>query len=113
MMIYDDQIRFLGALLHGGDEALLELRAFLPRAGIAPRIDSRPQFRIVRQKSELGAVSGFGQLGPILNLAQRVHLFHTLEDRLVGDLIQLRTAQKIPPSFPPPPFSFPSAVLPP
>src|SRR5258708_26066139 len=72
MMIYDDQVRFFGALLHGGDEALLEFRAFLPRAGIAPRIDSRPQFRIVRQKSELGAVSGFGQLGPILNLAQRV-----------------------------------------
>src|SRR5258707_13850830 len=94
MMIYDDQVRFFGALLHGGDEALLEFRAFLPRAGIAPRIDSRPQFRIVRQKSELGAVSGFGQLGPILNRAQRVHLFHTLEDRLAGDLMRRRWAPK-------------------
>src|ERR1700719_2432568 len=41
MMIYDDQIRFLGALLHRGDEALPEVRTFLPCAGIAPRVDSR------------------------------------------------------------------------
>ncbi len=44
MMIHDDQVRFLGPLLHRGNEALLEVRALLPRAGIASRIQARPQF---------------------------------------------------------------------
>src|ERR1700682_5585285 len=97
MMIYDDQIRFFGALLHSGYETLLKFRTFLPRAGIAPRVDSRPQLRIVGQKRELGAVSRFGQLGPLLNLPEGIHLFHALEDGLLGNLMQFRAAQKVGP----------------
>src|SRR6266446_5973307 len=95
MMIYDDQIRFLGALLHGGDEALLKLRTFLSRAGISPRVDSRPKLRIVGQKRKLGAIAGFRQLGPILNLTERIHLLNALKNRLVGNLMQLGATQEI------------------
>ena len=61
MMIYDNQIRFLGALLHGGDEALPEIGALLSCAGISPRVHSRPELGIVWQKGELGSVAGTDQ----------------------------------------------------
>ena len=64
VMIDDDHVGFGGPLVHRGDEAAVELGAFLARAGLAPRVEPRPQLRVVRQKAQLGAVAGFRQLAP-------------------------------------------------
>src|SRR5215475_14793260 len=70
MVIDDDNVSFACSTLHRSQEALLELRALLPGAGVAARVDARPQFGIVGKKTELGAVAGFGKLGPVPNLAE-------------------------------------------
>src|SRR5258708_28411156 len=84
-MVHDDQIRFLRPLLHRGDEAIPELRALLPRAGVPARVHPRPQLRIVRQKRKLRAIPGLRQLRPILDLPELLHFLHAFEHRQIQD----------------------------
>jgi len=72
----------------------IKRRAILARAGVAPRVQPGPQIRVIRQKCQLGAVSGLGHFRPILDLAERIQLFHSLEQRLVHRLVQFRNAQE-------------------
>ena len=60
MMIDDDEIGFLGALVHGGDKTLVEVIAFLAGADVSAGVEAGPQIGIVGKKSELAAVAGFG-----------------------------------------------------
>ncbi len=43
MMVHDDKIGVLRALVHRRHEAALKLRTFLARAGVSPGIQLRPQ----------------------------------------------------------------------
>ena len=45
VVIDDDEIGVLGALLHGGEKTLIKLGAFLAGAGVAAGVDARPQVR--------------------------------------------------------------------
>ena len=47
-MVDDNQVRVFGALVHGGQETLLKFRALLAGAGVAPGVNTRPQFSIGR-----------------------------------------------------------------
>ena len=84
-----------GALMHRGDEALIEFRAFLAGASVAARVEAHPEIGIVGEKCELGAIAGFGQLRPIADLAERVDFFEAFEHRLVGHLMRFDAAEKI------------------
>ena len=69
----------------------------MPGAGIPPRVQAPPQFRIVRQESQLRAVARFRQLRPILDLAKIIHFLDSPEQRLILRLVQFRNAQKVRP----------------
>jgi hypothetical protein len=83
------------ALMHRGDEALIELGAFLARACVAARIEAHPQIGIVGKECELGAIAGLGHFRPIVDLAKRVDFFEAFEHRLIGHLMRFDAAKKI------------------
>ena len=95
MVIHNDQIGLFGPLLHGGQETLIEVRALLAGAGVAPRIHARPQIRIVREKRQLTAVARFREFRPVADLLERVDFFHPFQHGLVGYLMELRKAQEV------------------
>ena len=86
-MIHDNQLGLFRALVHPRHETWIKRWALLPRAGVAPRVKTPPQVRIVRQKRQLRAVACLRQLRPILDLPQRVDFLKTLQRRLVQHLI--------------------------
>src|ERR1700688_589160 len=95
MMIDDDEVGFFSALVHGGDEALVEVIALLSGAGVTPGIEAGPEIGIVRKKSQFAAVPGFGEFGPFANLAESVNLLEAFQQRLMGHLIDAGVAEKI------------------
>ena len=95
MVIDDDEVGFLGALVHGGDKALVEVVALLPGAGVSARVEARPQIGIVGKKGELAAIAGFGELRPLANLAESIDLFDAFQHGLVGHLMHAGVAQEI------------------
>ena len=95
MMIDDDQVRFLRALVHRGDEAALKFGALLAGAEVAARVDAIPQLGVVGKKRQLAAVAGFGQLFPIADLREPVHFVDALQDGLALHLVHFLPAQKI------------------
>ena len=70
MMIHDNQIGFRGALVHFRHKTFRKIRALLSGTSVPSRIQSRPQFRIVRQKRKLGAVARLRQFAPVANLPE-------------------------------------------
>src|SRR5580658_8537415 len=99
MMIHDDQVRFLRALFHRRQEAALEFRALLSGAKVAARVNAVPQFRVIRQKSQLGAVTRLRQLFPVADLREPVHFVNALQQRLPFELVHFLPAQKIVAAF--------------
>ncbi len=87
MVIHDNQVGFLRALVHAGHKAWVERRAVLARAGVPSRVQLSPKLGIIRQEGELRAVAGLRQFRPILDLAEGVQLFHSLQQSLVSHLI--------------------------
>ena len=65
MMVHDDQVGFVRALVHRRDEAALKFRALLPAAQVAARVDAIPELGIVGKKSELAAIARFRQFLPV------------------------------------------------
>jgi len=95
VMVDDNQVRVFGALVHGGQETLLKFGALLAGAGVAARVNARPQFGVVRQKGEFRAVAGFREARPVLDLPESVHFLHAAQDRLVGHGVHFCEAKKI------------------
>ena len=95
MVIHDDQVRFLRALVHRGDEAALEFGALLAGAKIAARVDAIPQLGVVGEERQLVAVARFGQLFPVADLREPVNLVDSLQDRLALHLMHFLAAEKI------------------
>jgi hypothetical protein len=96
MVIDDDEIGFMSALMHSGDEAAAEFGAILSGAGVAAGIETLPEIGIVGKKIELGAVAGLRDMFPIHNLLEPIDLIEALEDRLAGHLMKFLAAEKIP-----------------
>src|ERR1700683_2697547 len=99
MMIHYDQLCFLRALVHGGDKAAAEVRAFLAGAEVAARINSMPEVGIVRQKRQFAAVAGFSKFSPIANLRKPIDLVDALQYSLALHLIHFCAAKKIVATF--------------
>ncbi len=95
VVIHDDEVGFLRALVHGGDETLLKFGALLAAAEVAARVDAVPEFRVVGKKRELAAIAGFGQLAPVANLREPVDFVHAFQDGLAFHLMHFLPAQKI------------------
>ena len=60
MMVDNDQVGFFRSLVHPRHKTRIERRALFPRAGVPPRVELSPQFRIVRQKRQLRSVACLG-----------------------------------------------------
>src|SRR6202050_4246265 len=99
MMVHEDQVGFLPALVHGGDKASTEVGAFLAGTKVATRVDSVPQVGIVGQKCQFAAVAGFGKFSPIADLREPVDLVDALQYALTLHLMNLRAAEKIVAAF--------------
>src|SRR5438876_9144396 len=72
MVIDDDQVSFLCALVHAGHKTWIERRAVLARAGVPSRVQLSPKLGIIRQEGEFRAVTGLRQSRPVLDLAEGV-----------------------------------------
>ncbi len=99
MMIHDDQVGFLRALVHARQKTGIKRGTILARAGFPSRVQLPPKLRIIRQKSQLRAVSGFRQFRPILDLPEGIQFLHAPQQCLIGDLMELCQAKKIRASF--------------
>src|ERR1700693_2185360 len=95
MMIHNDEVRFLGPLVHGGDKAALEFRALLAGAKVAARVDAVPHFGTVGKKRELAPVARFGQLLPVADLRKPIDFIEPLQSWLALHQVDLLTAQEI------------------
>ena len=81
MMIDDDDVAFVRAPVHFGDEAALELLALLAGAEIAARVHLVPR-RLDSGRVYLGAVAGLGGLLPLADDLEVGDLFQAVEHRL-------------------------------
>src|ERR1700730_13445179 len=95
MMIDNDEVRLLGPLVHGGDEAALEFRALLAGAKVAACVDAVPHFGTIGKKRELAAVARFGQLLPVADLREPIDFIEPLQSRLALHQVNLLTTQEI------------------
>lgn len=98
MVIDDDDVCFVGALVHFGEEAGIELGAFLAGAGIAAGVEAGPEVGIVGEEVKFGAVAGFGEVHPVFDLGKPfdfVEGFEAREGRLGGEEIDFVAAEKI------------------
>ena len=96
MMIDDDDVRRCGALVHVGDEAAAELRTLLPGAGLAPCVELLPQFSVIGQEVEFGAVARLGHFFPLAHLREPIDFVHPLQHRLAFHQVHLLPAEEIP-----------------
>src|SRR3970040_2407775 len=85
--------------VHLRQEAAVELRALLPRAGLAPRVNARTERKSFGQVSELGAVAGLGLLLPVTDAREVVELFQPLQHWLAFPVVKLLPAEEVVPAF--------------
>ena len=76
-------IGIVGPGPHPGDEAWLELGAFLTDANVAARVDPIPKRDVVGQCRQLAPVARLGLVNPTAHLIEVAHLVEPIEDRLV------------------------------
>ena len=95
MVVDDDQVGFGRALVHPGDEAALELRALLARAGLATGVYLPPEIARVGKVLEFRAVARLGMLFPAANLGIELHFREAREHRLLLEVVKLLPAKII------------------
>src|SRR3989304_3819698 len=99
MGVADPPVRPRRPPVHRRDEAAVELRALLPGAGVAPRVDPRPEGDGVGEVAELGAVAGFRRLFPLADAGVVVELLQALEHRLVLEVVEFLPAEEVRPAL--------------
>ena len=99
VVVDDDDVALMRALVHAGEEAALELRALLAGAHLAPRVHLGPRRGAFGQGPDLGAVAGFGGLLPLADDLEIGHFFETFEDRLLPGVVDLLAAGVVVPSL--------------
>ena len=95
VMIHDDHVALGGAAAHLGDEAAAVIGAGLPEAGLASRVEFRPQRAGLGQIVDLGAIAHFRRLFPVGDGLVLGDLLESGEDRLVAQGEELVAAQVI------------------
>ena len=112
VMIDDDQVRFLGALVHRGKETLLKFAGISGRSRCrgarrcATTAPNRPARNVSSARSPVSV-----SFRPIANLAESVDFLHALQHGLVGHGVHLCEAQEIGAAFHHRDFQFRSEVL--
>ena len=99
MMIDDDDVALHAAAAHFGDEAALELAAFLSDAGVGARIELVPERAGLGEFGKFRAVAGGGCLFPGGNRAILLDLLQAAEHGLIGEVVELLAAQIIVAAF--------------
>ena len=92
VVIDDDDVGFLRLLVHLGDEAALELLAFLAGAEVAPRVDFGPGGAGFWKGLDFGAIAGFGGLLPIADDLKIGDFFEAGQHRLRLGVVNLLPA---------------------
>ncbi len=95
MMVHNNDIALRRLASHLRDEAALVIRAALPQACIAARIEFRPYGTRLGKRIDLRTVAGFGCLFPFGNRAVLLNFFQTIQNRLVAQRIKLMAAKII------------------
>ncbi len=92
VVIDDNDVALLRALVHGGNEAALKLRTLLAGAEIAARVDLSPSGARFGQRLDLGAVAGLGGLLPLADDAEVGDFFQALQDWLAFRIVNFLAA---------------------
>src|SRR4051812_1800663 len=92
MVIDDDDVALISALVHQRQKASLELLALLTGTKIPPRVHLGPGRALLRQRLDLGAIPEFGGLLPLPNDLKIGDLLKTGQDRLLLRIIDFLAA---------------------
>ena len=92
VVVDDDDVAFLGALVHQGEEAALEVGALLPGAQLAARVELGPGRAVLGQLPDLGAVAEFGGLFPLADNLEIGDLFEAGKHRLLIGVVDFLAA---------------------
>ena len=92
VVIDDDDVAFLRALVHQRDEAALELGHFWPVHRSRARVDLGPGGAGFGQRLDLGAIADFGGLLPLADDLEIGDLFQAGEHRLLFGVVDLLPA---------------------
>src|SRR5262249_17135193 len=95
VMVHNDDVAFERALMHGGDEAALEIRTLLPGAEIAAGIDLSPGGPGFGQRFDVGAISEFRGFFPSADDLEIGQLFQAREHRLLFSIVDFLAARVI------------------
>ena len=95
VMVDDDDVALHRALVHGGDEAAVEIGALLPGAKIAARVDLGPRGAALGQRLDLGAVAEFGGLLPVRDDLEIGDLFEPGEHGVLVGVVDLLAARVV------------------
>ena len=91
MMIYDDDVRRIGALAHFCNKTRLEIGTFLSETSVAFGVYSAPKAYVFRQIRQFGFIAKLRFSYPPPNFFEMIHFVQAIEDRLV---FRLRDAVK-------------------
>ena len=92
VMVDDDDVAFLCALVHQGQEAALEVGALLPRAHVAAGIELGPGGAVFGQLLDFGAVAELRGLLPLADDLEIGDLFQPGECRLLIGVVDFLPA---------------------
>src|ERR1017187_719408 len=92
VMVDDDDIAFLRALVHQGQEAALKVGALLPGAHVAAGIELGPGGAVLGQLLDFGAVAELGGLLPLADDLEIGDLFQPGEYRLLIGVVNFLRA---------------------
>src|SRR5215470_11269837 len=94
-MVDDDDVALHRLPPHFRDETSLPLAAFLPGAGIGPRVEFVPQGTSLRQFRQLGPIPSCRVLLPCRYGAILLNLFEPTKHRLISKVVELLAAKII------------------
>src|SRR5687767_13795729 len=97
MMIDHYNVGLLGPISHAGNEAGIEVRAFLTYTRVGPCVDVAPERKMLRKTRQLRAVAGRGFSRPTRHILKVVNFIKAVENRRALSTIEsLQTDVVIP-----------------
>ena len=99
MVIDDDDVAFVRAPVHFGEEAALELLALLAGAEIAASVHLLPGGAGFGQRLDLGAIAGGGGLLPFADDLKVGDFFQAVQNRLAIGVVDLLAASEVGAAF--------------
>ena len=93
VVVDDDDVGFKGFAAHGDDEAVLPVRAGLAEAGFGARVELVPEWRVLGELVDLGAVAGRGGFFPGGDGVELRDVFEAGEDGAGAEGVELVLAE--------------------